>query len=132
MRVAVDTHALLWYLQGSSQISAPARLAIDGAIHIGGIVVSTGTLFDLTYLTEKGKLPYQAMRDVRDVIADVERPFSLAPANLLVLDHFGDPRMSQIRDPWDRLIVATAASQGLSLVTRDGQITASGLVRTIW
>jgi len=66
VRVAVDTHALLWYLQGSSQISAPARLAIDGAIHIGGIVVSTGTLFDLTYLTEKGKLPYQAMRDVRD------------------------------------------------------------------
>jgi len=40
--------------------------------------------------------------------------------------------MSQIRDPWDRLIVATAASQGLSLVTRDGQIIASGLVRTIW
>ena len=132
MRVAVDTHALLWYLGGSPQLSAAARQAIDAAVQVGDVVVSTGTLFDLTYLTEKGKLPADALTLVRDVIADLDRPFNLAPATLRVLDHFADPAFAQLRDPWDRLIVATATSEALPLVTRDGLITACGLVPTIW
>lgn len=36
------------------------------------------------------------------------------------------------RDPADRLIGATARAEGLSLVTRDEEIRASPLVRTIW
>jgi len=36
------------------------------------------------------------------------------------------------RDPADRLIVATAVEHMAPLVTRDGPITASGLVETIW
>lgn len=132
MRVAVDTHALVWYLQGSSRLSASTRAALDGAIRLGGVVVSAGVLFDLVYLTEKGKLPFNAMRLVRDVIADVGLPFSLAPVNIWVMDYFTEPGTVKLADPWDRLIVATAASQGLTLVTRDERITGSGLVSTIW
>ncbi len=36
------------------------------------------------------------------------------------------------RDPADRLIGATARSEGLALVTRDAAIRASPLIRTIW
>jgi PIN domain nuclease of toxin-antitoxin system len=132
VKVAVDTHALLWYLQGSSKLSLPARDALDDGIRVGGVVVSIGILFDLVYLTEKGKLPMQAMQQVRHVIADVGLPFSLVPVNILVMDHFTEPGPTRLPDPWDRLIVATAASQGLPLVTRDEEITASGLVQTIW
>jgi len=132
VRVAVDTHALVWYLQGSSRLSAPARAALDGAVRFGGVVVSAGVLFDLVYLTEKGKLPFESMRQVRDVIADVGLPFSLAPINIWVMDYFTEPGPVKLPDPWDRLIVATAASQGLTLVTRDERITGSGIVSTIW
>ncbi len=53
MRVAVDTHALVWYLQGSSRLSSAGRQAIDDGVQLGGVVVPAGVLFDLVYLTEK-------------------------------------------------------------------------------
>lgn len=41
------------------------------------------------------------------------------------------PRAS-LSDPWDLLIVATAMVIGVELVTRDGAIRESGLVRSVW
>ena len=35
-------------------------------------------------------------------------------------------------DPYDRLIVATALDLGVPLLTKDGNITDSGIVRVIW
>jgi PIN domain nuclease of toxin-antitoxin system len=37
-----------------------------------------------------------------------------------------------IRDPVDRLIVATALHQGVPLVTKDHKIITADVVRTIW
>ena len=37
-----------------------------------------------------------------------------------------------LADPWDRFIVATAKTLGLSLVTKDQAIRDSGLVPSIW
>ena len=37
-----------------------------------------------------------------------------------------------LADPWDRLIVATATTLGIPLVTRDSAIQSAGLVTTIW
>ena len=132
MRVAADTHALVWYLQDSPRLSKPAGEALDDAVREGGIVVSVGVIFDLVYLTEKGKLPVDDMRRVRDVTAETTTSIVLVPADLEVMDRFMDPGSVKLADPWDRLIVATAQSQNLSLVTRDDAIAASGLVPTIW
>lgn len=105
---------------------------MDEAVRVGGIVVSVGVIFDLVYLTEKGRLPVDDMRRVRDVLADSTKPIILAPVDMTVVDWFTEPGPIKLADPWDRLIVATAQSQGLALVTRDGSITSSGLVSTIW
>lgn len=66
---------------------------------MGGIVVSIGILFDLVYLTEKGKVPVRAMHQVRHVIADVALPFTVAPVNILVMDHFAKPGSTRLPDP---------------------------------
>lgn len=65
--------------------------------------------------------------------ARLDRPgtvvFDLSPAVCAVGAGFGD-RLH--RDPADRVIVATALHHGMALVTADGDITQSGVVRTIW
>jgi hypothetical protein len=45
------------------------------------------------------------------------------------------PILASLRDPWDRLIVATAIELGVPLITADGAITAlseSGVVEVVW
>lgn len=44
----------------------------------------------------------------------------------------GTLQSDRVRDPADRIILATAMHHGLPLVTKDGQIQAAGLVKTIW
>jgi PIN domain nuclease of toxin-antitoxin system len=37
-----------------------------------------------------------------------------------------------VRDPYDQMIIAQARVAGLPLITGDGKIQESGLVRTVW
>ncbi len=40
--------------------------------------------------------------------------------------------LEPLRDPYDRLILATAMALAVPLITRDNKIRQSGLVTTIW
>ena len=51
MRVVVDSHAVVWYLKGSPQLSPAARDVLTDAEVDAGIVVSIATLIDLWYVT---------------------------------------------------------------------------------
>ncbi len=54
---------------------------------------------------------------------------AITPTVAALAAHFSDHFPG---DPADRLIAATARAEGLSLVTRDARICASGVVETIW
>lgn len=52
-----------------------------------------------------------------------------------MVEHFDRPELQALRDPWDRLITATAIDRGLPLVTRDEAITAvaaDALLEIVW
>jgi PIN domain nuclease of toxin-antitoxin system len=55
------------------------------------------------------------------------QPLDVTPADVFVADEL---RFN--RDPFDALIVAAARRTGLPLLTRDGDISASGAIRVIW
>jgi PIN domain nuclease of toxin-antitoxin system len=56
--VAVDTHAIVWYLSSDARLSASAVQALDSATVAGEqIYVPSICLVELTYLVEKGRLP---------------------------------------------------------------------------
>ena len=55
------------------------------------------------------------------------QPLDLTPAHVFAAD-----ALRFNRDPFDALIVATAQTIRLPLITRDGDIRGSGLVRVIW
>jgi PIN domain nuclease of toxin-antitoxin system len=60
--VVADTHTLIWYLQNSPNLSATALAALDSANQSGEpIYISSITVVEIVYLTEKGKLPQAAL-----------------------------------------------------------------------
>src|SRR5690606_18810573 len=52
MRVVADSHAIVWYVQGSPRLSERASAALSEAEASDGIVVSVATLVDLWYVTQ--------------------------------------------------------------------------------
>jgi PIN domain nuclease of toxin-antitoxin system len=52
-----------------------------------------------------------------------------------VVAYFDSAELAALRDPWDRLITATAIGLGVPLVTKDRAITAvakTGAVEVVW
>jgi PIN domain nuclease of toxin-antitoxin system len=52
--VVADSHAIVWYLHGSTRLSDAAREAL-GAEHAKDLVVSVAALIDLWYVSQTTK-----------------------------------------------------------------------------
>lgn len=58
MSAVLDTHAVLWYLADSTELSPLARTSIEDAIHRGeDVYVSAISLIEIVYLVERQRLP---------------------------------------------------------------------------
>lgn len=132
MRLVADSHVALWYANGSPRLSTAARGALIGAEEDGGIVISVATLIDLWYVTQTTQGVTSADLDGLRAGMLASPAVELYPIDLAVSDAYIGLDRALLRDPWDRLIVATALALDVPLATRDGAIRASGLVPTIW
>lgn len=125
--VVADTHALLWWMGERHYLSAEARDVLDNAaIAIAGI-----SCFEIAQLAERRRIELQ-----QHVLTWLENVFALPqvaflPLSMEVAVTAGKLR-DPLRDPADRIIVATALHLGVPLVTKDRKIIDSGLVPTIW
>jgi len=127
-RLLVDTHALLWFLFDDPQLSSTAdELLTDPRV---SKVVSKVSLWEIATKVVIGKLklgmPYAVFQSqhvaARDLeILEVDLPHLVTYAGL-PLHH---------RDPFDRLIIAQAQTDGLTVLTRDANF-ASYPVTVLW
>lgn len=125
--IVADTHALLWWILSPQDLSRPARRALDDS----AIAVAAITCFEIARLVHRGRVTLDL-----PVVEWLHNVFALPKVAFLPLTievtataaSLPDP----IRDPVDRLIVATALHQGVPLVTKDHKIIAAEVVRTIW
>ena len=115
MRLLLDTHALLWLLDGDDRIGGATRDAILDAAN--EVFVSVVTFFELAIKIRIGKLA----NDLGELMAATER----AGLAVLALDPSHCQRMATIpevknhRDPFDILLVAQAIAEDMVLVTDD-------------
>lgn len=132
MKVVADSHALVWFAQGSPHLSALAAEAFRDAESSDGVVVSVATLIDLWYVTQTTQgVNGEQLAEIRRLI-ETSPAVELYPVNLAVTDAYTSIDRGQLRDPWDRFIVATALALHVPLVTKDEPIRRSGLIETIW
>lgn len=119
MRILLDTNALLWAALGDPRLSPAAEAIIgDGAQEL---LFSPVTAMEIAMKHAAGRLelPDEVGTWIRTRVATfglVELPLTTEhaiEAGLLPRHH---------RDPWDRLLVAQARVEGVTLLTADEAI----------
>ncbi|HVZ23590.1 MAG TPA: type II toxin-antitoxin system VapC family toxin [Vicinamibacterales bacterium] len=128
MRLLLDTHALLWWLDGDRRLSVRARRLIGDETN--AVLVSAASAWEITTKFRLGKLPGAA-----DVAADVLG--CVAGQGFLTLDisvlHAqragGLPGLH--RNPFDRMLVAQAQLEDIAIVSDDAVFDGCG-VRRVW
>ena len=115
MRLLLDTHVLIWWDEGA-RLSRDARTAIADAEQV---YVSAVSGWEIAIKTALGRL--RPLRTVAEAIDDSgfeELPVRLRHALVLAT------LPQHHRDPFDRMLVAQAQVDGLTLVTRDAAFAA--------
>jgi PIN domain nuclease of toxin-antitoxin system len=113
-RLLLDTEALIWWDANDRRLGGEARALIQRAAEV---YVSAASAWEIVIKTALGKL--RTTRRPAQVVADaafLELPVTFEHAE----------RVSTLaghhRDPFDRLIIAVASVEGLTIVTSDPQL----------
>lgn len=113
----IDTHALIWFMEGDSQLSEAARMAIES--NAGGNLVSIASLWEMGIKWSSGKLALSL--PFGEAIELIEQSgfkiLSFSKDDLITLSSL--PFFH--RDPFDRLLIAQSLNYDLPIVTKDSE-----------
>ena len=118
MKLILDTHLLLWALAGSSRLSASARKLIAdpsnelifSVVSIWEIAIKHGKGLS-SFRSDPGLIRSSALQNKYTEL-DIQGPHVLAIATLPPIH----------KDPFDRVLIAQAMVEGITLLTADAVI----------
>jgi PIN domain nuclease of toxin-antitoxin system len=127
MGFLLDTHALLWFIQGDPQLSDRARVIIT--TDTNPLYLSVASLWEITIKLNIGKLTightideiYRLLNQLNIEVLPISQS-DLEQYLTLPLHH---------RDPFDRLLIAQSISQNLVLVSTDSAFSAYS-IQQLW
>lgn len=128
MRALLDTHAVLWAAEGDDRLGVSAAGLLKN-LKAGEAVISDITLLEIAILAKRDRIALavstvEYLRGIQRIFPPLAISSDIAALAMeLDLPH---------ADPFDRIIVATAHHHDLPLLTRDKNISASGVVRVVW
>ena len=129
----LDAHTLVWFLVGSPKLGANARAVLESPA--SDLYLPLIALAEACWMVEKGRAPTIPTVSQLLTAVDTDRRVTLVSLDRSILEL--SLSLPSIAEMHDRQIVATAlhlATSGatVALLTRDANITASGLVPIIW
>lgn len=122
----LDTHTLLWTLFNEESLSVNAKKVI---LDDNDIFVSIASLWEIAIKQSIGKLEInESIENIAQICMDEDfYLLSITPSHLDYLK-----MLPQIHgDPFDRLIISQAVTEGLTIVTKDAKIPMYK-VETLW
>jgi PIN domain nuclease of toxin-antitoxin system len=126
--ILLDTHVLIWLAQEPEKISTKAHTAIRKAK--GGLAISDITMWEMALLAGKGRLNLTGT--IEAFVEELCSRTAILPITPRIATLAIQFPPSYPKDPADRLIGATAISEGIELISADVGIQRTGMVRTIW
>jgi PIN domain nuclease of toxin-antitoxin system len=112
MRLLLDTHIMLWWL--SDETDRIGATTADAIRHADDVLISVASVWEVEIKRASGKLE-----------TDEDLPNALRMSGFEVLDIRIDHTTRAARlpkhhgDPFDRMLIAQAQAEGLTLVTAD-------------
>lgn len=127
-----DTHPLLWFtLNQRANLSKSALIALsDAEAGNGYVYVPAMVLLETAILDRQGRINLKGgfLRWTESVLKN--SGFGVAQLEPEIIN--SSVGYSFNKDPFDRVIVATATELSFPLITKDSAITGSGLVEILW
>lgn len=120
MRLLLDANSFLWWVTGSSRLSAIAREAI--ADRATSTCVAIGSLWEIAIKRSLGKLRFP--HEFEPVLRD--EGFELLPIRYPHLQALEGLPFHH-RDPFDRLLIAQALAEHIPIATADRRFAAYGV-----
>jgi PIN domain nuclease of toxin-antitoxin system len=120
VRLLLDTHILLWWLANDPSLADKAETAI--ADPGSAVFVSAATAWEIAIKQALGKL---------DAPSDLERQIEVnrfEPLSITIGHAYSAGTLPRHHDdPFDRMLVAQALAEGLTIVTRDPRLSPYGV-----
>ena len=115
MRLLIDTHILIWFLEGNKSLSKSRRQIIANPQN--EIFVSIASLWEMAIKISLGKLT------LAKSLADVIKQIGVEDIELLPISPEHTLQVSTLpfhhRDPFDRIIIAQSQIENLAVMTDD-------------
>lgn len=129
--ILLDTNVVLWLAFDPDKISSSANDAIHQARQKDeGLAISSITLLELATLSSKNRFRFSL--GLASFLQHVEEHFLVLPITARACACIPGLPALYPKDPADRIIGATALTEGMALVTADREIRRSRALRTIW
>ena len=123
----LDTCTFIWYIETSRRLPSTVRKVIDTSekVHL-----SQATLWEIAIKQTTGKIGL-TMTSFELAEKCIEQKITVLP---LKCEYFECIKKLPLihRDPFDRIITATAIEEDLTLLTNDSEIVKYDAVRTFW
>lgn len=129
--ILLDTHTWWWALSEPENLSSLGRQQIERTA-FGQRCIASISLWEFAMMAQRGRIqltisPQEwldyALQEAKTRVLPISAEIALDSCNLPGEFH---------KDPADRLIVATARSYNISLVTKDQKIRDYTHVKTVW
>ncbi|MCP4361772.1 MAG: type II toxin-antitoxin system VapC family toxin [Chloroflexi bacterium] len=118
MNLLLDTHAFLWAIDDNPKLSQRARAAIVDGNNV--VFVSAATAWEISIKKGIGKLKVPQGDYLEELRLHRFTPLNITTEHALAID--GLPHHH--KDPFDRMLVAQAKVENLTLVTHDPKLKA--------
>ena len=126
--VLLDTHVVLWWLQGSNKIPPRVRSILqDPTSHV---LVSAASAWEIAIKYEAGKLDAARTLVLRFEAAIEEENFAGLPISIRHAIQAGMLQRTH-KDPFDRMLIAQAKVENVPVVSTDRCFDKYG-VKRIW
>ncbi len=114
MQLLIDTHVLLWWFSDPSILTQKAKEVIEDINN--NIFVSVAVPWEI--IIKKAKKKLKTSDNFQKLMLE---EFNLLPINMPhVMQLQSLPVMDNHKDPFDRIMIAQAQVEKLTIVTRDG------------